>query len=140
MKLFNILILYLVVVLGGFYGCADSKDFESVEIEPKISNSSDNIAANTYVCQSTVDGYRLFEAVGKYSDGSSTDLTEEVQWSSDATDDTILSDEIAGLVYCNSDWGILGVKVTYSLSTSDSSSTSDSDTTDYTDSILVSAE
>lgn len=119
----------LILILAG---CKDSADFEEVKIEPVVSNSSDTTSSDLYVCVLST-GFRKFEAVGKYSDGSDKDLTEDVTWTSDASDDSVLSSTINGLVYCNSDWGKMGLKVTYSLSTSESGS----EKTEYTDTVIV---
>ncbi len=143
MKLSYGLIFSLAILLLIMVGCADSKDFESIEIVAESSNGGDESASDIFVCESTAssgDGYRKFKAVGRYDDDSTTVLTDDVTWTSDASDDSILSDDIPGLVYCRSAWGILGIKITYSLNTIDSSSTSDNSSNEYTDTALIRAE
>ncbi len=134
-----ILPIFFIII----FGCADSKDLESVEIVAKSENSSDDSETDLFVCESTAsggDGYRMFKAVGRYSDDSTTTLTDDITWSSDASNDSILSDDIPGLVYCSTAWGVLGIKVTYSPNATDSSSTSDTDSNEHTDSALVRAQ
>ncbi len=146
MKLSYGLIFYLAILLLILVGCADSKDFESIEIVADSSNgdvgSSDQ--EDLFFCitkNSGGEGRRLFKAVGRYNDGSTTVLTDDVTWSSDASNDSILSDIIPGLVYCSTAWSTdLGIKITYTLNTIDSSSTSDNNSNEYTDSAFVRAE
>ena len=143
MKLSKLSVFILATSLFTLLSCADSKDFESVEIVAASSDASDDSSSDLFICKAASNsgsGYRLFKAVGRYSDDSTEELTDEVTWSSDASDDSILSSIIPGKVYCNTAWGNIGIKITYSLNTSDSSTTSTSDSNEFTDTANVEAK
>lgn len=134
-----VIVFCFALVISLSYGCKERHAIESIEISPVTKNENDTPSSDLYVCE--VDGdnnKREFEATGKYSDGDNEDLTDEVIWSTDASDDSILSSEIPGRVYCNKNYGSYAVIATYELESgesfsSDSDDENNTELTDYID-------
>jgi hypothetical protein len=140
-------VFIIIFIICAVMACKESKDLDSIEISAVIEITADGdltgdeIGKDLYVCESSIDKYRQFKVNGLYKDDSEEDLTDEVVWTSDATEDTVLSDAVPGTVYCRSAFGVFGVVATYTLNTGDSnsSSTDDASNTEFKDSVLIKA-
>ncbi len=112
-------VLSLLVVI---YGCQDEeKELESLKVYSEDASPD----LSEYPC--TLYDYKQFVATGYYNDDSSEDLTEEVTWSEDSTDD-VLVDDIPGLVHCAQTGSFLLIaKYTIQVSSGGYTTTNDSE-------------
>lgn len=134
-----VIIFCFALVISLSYGCKERHAIESIEISPVTENSNDKTASGKYVCDPDGEAYRQFEVTGLYSDDDNEDLTDEVTWSTDSSDDSVLSTVIPGMVYCNNDYGVFGVMATYELESGESSSSDEEEDSDseLTDTVLI---
>lgn len=140
----KILIFISIVLFAYLLGCSEGREFDSLEVRPETYTSENYPYCCPYNSDATCDngsgytanGYRYFEAIGVYSDDSEEDLTDEVTWETDASDDSVLSSTANGLVWCNKITGAFSISAKYTLSSSDSGTSSESSTT-YSDSVIV---
>lgn len=124
-------------------GCADYEKLESIEISPVVADNGDDSANDLYVCNAKEtggNGFRQFKVTGHYSDDSTENLTADSKWTTDASDDSYVSDTIPGTVYCTKAYGVIGILATYSEDASESDSTDTDSSVDFTDSVLVNAK
>lgn len=135
------LLILLGCVFLVFVACKETVTLDSIEISPVSSDNGDNTSNDVYVCSSSGAGYRQFQVTANYSDDDTKDISDKVTWSTDASDDSYLSSLVSGLVYCSTDYGVIGLQASYTIESGETTeSDNDSDSTELKDSVLVDAQ
>lgn len=139
LKYFSLTLIFPIIL---FAACKEYNSLDSITVSPVDSDPSDDASSETYICKTTGSGgtgNRRFQVIGSYEDDDTEDLSSEVTWEIDATDD-VLSDAYPGLVICNTAFGTSGLKATYTIDSGDSSEGEGASATELTDSVIVNAQ